>query len=89
MTKEQYKAALDKLGLKPSSRITAAVLCCSTRQLVRYAAGTSAVPLWLERLLFLLQLRSSIPRAWLGSNANASRHHARVQRRVTLAQPPG
>lgn len=66
MTKEQYKVALEKLGLKPASRITGAVLCCSVRQSQRYAAGEAAIPLWLERLLFLLQARGTIPRGWRG-----------------------
>lgn len=64
MNNAEYRQALEKLGLKPASRITAAALCCSVRQSQRYAAGASPIPLWLERLLYLLLVRGSIPRAW-------------------------
>lgn len=51
MTTKQYLAALKSLGLKPSGKATAEILGLSLRQCQRIAAGESAVPGPLAKLL--------------------------------------
>lgn len=53
MTRKQYLAALETLGLTPSGRRTADVLGLSLRQLQRIGAGESAVPSPIAKLLKL------------------------------------
>jgi hypothetical protein len=62
MTSKQYLAALHKLGLSPSGKATAEALGLSLRQCQRIAAGESAVPepvAKLLRVMIRLELKPS------------------------------
>jgi hypothetical protein len=59
MTTNQYLAALEKLGLLPSARLTASLLGLSVRQCQRLAAGYH-VPEPIARLL-IAYLRHGLP----------------------------
>lgn len=54
MTLNQYLTTLKKLGLKPSSRETAATLGLSVRHLIRIANDQAPVPEPVARLLCCL-----------------------------------
>jgi len=51
MLPDDYLTALKKLGLTPASKITAAALGMSVRQIQKYATGEAAVPAAVARLL--------------------------------------
>lgn len=61
MTKEQYRKALDTLGLSIVG--AGPILGITGRQSQRYAAG-EPIPLTVERLLELLLKRGAVPMAW-------------------------
>lgn len=60
MTQKQYLAALKKLDLTIASKRTAHVLGLSVRQCQRFAAGETAIPPTVERLL-AMYLQHGLP----------------------------
>lgn len=61
MTKEEYLAALKKLGLTHASRETALYLGISIRQSQRFADGENQIPRTLDLLLHMY-LRRGLPK---------------------------
>ena len=54
MTPQQFRAALRKLGLTPSSKRSAQALGVSVRQVQRFASGENQIPPTVVRLLSAL-----------------------------------
>lgn len=63
MTSKEYLASLKRLGLGVSTQQTQRIIGVTARQLLRYSAGDQAIPVAVERLLFMLE-RHGIPPEW-------------------------
>jgi transcriptional regulator with XRE-family HTH domain len=64
MTPKQFRAALKRLGLTPSSKRAAQALGVSVRQVQRFASGENHIPPTVVKLLAALtELRQSKPKS--------------------------